>query len=137
MSISTSTTPGDQTASEEGPDHGHTFRLTARSRGSYTVAGDPRHTDAPDFGPPMLAVEVRAWSLPQALRKAAELPLSAWVPDDAHESSGQVAYEAYCASTGWKSAVSGAQLPAWGDQSEAIRDAWEAAGRAVAEECGR
>lgn len=47
---------------------------------------------------------------------------------------GQVAYEAYCDSTGWKSAVSGAQLPAWDDQADKIKAAWEAAGDAIAEQ---
>lgn len=46
-------------------------------------------------------------------------------------SGGQVAYEAYCKSTGGVSAVSGETLPAWGDQSEEIRNAWEAAAAAA------
>lgn len=44
---------------------------------------------------------------------------------------GQVAYEAYCAATGWKSAVSGDQLPEWKDVRPAIKTAWEAAGDQV------
>jgi hypothetical protein len=44
---------------------------------------------------------------------------------------GQVAYEAYCDSTGGKSAVTGASLPAWADQSVPILRAWRAAALAV------
>lgn len=44
---------------------------------------------------------------------------------------GQIAYEAYAASTGWKSAVSGAPLPQWSAQSLVIHVAWEAAASAV------
>lgn len=43
---------------------------------------------------------------------------------------GEVAYEAYCASVGWVS-VRGEQLPAYADQDERIRDAWETAAGAV------
>lgn len=38
---------------------------------------------------------------------------------------GQVAYEAYCGSNGWKSYVTGASLPQWEDVKEEIRNAWE------------
>jgi hypothetical protein len=41
---------------------------------------------------------------------------------------GQIAYEAYCESTGWKSAITGAPLPQWDGQNETIKKAWEAAG---------
>lgn len=44
---------------------------------------------------------------------------------------GQAAYEAYAGSTGWKSAISGAALPQWDAQAEAVRAAWEAAGKAA------
>lgn len=44
---------------------------------------------------------------------------------------GQIAYEAYAATTDWKSAITGSALPAWRDQHEKIRAAWEAAGDAV------
>lgn len=44
---------------------------------------------------------------------------------------GQIAYEAYAATTDWKSAVSGAPLPQWGAQAERIQLAWEAAARAA------
>jgi hypothetical protein len=46
---------------------------------------------------------------------------------------GKVAYEAYCATTDWKSAVSGDSLPSWEQQRESIRDAWDAAAYAVAD----
>jgi hypothetical protein len=44
---------------------------------------------------------------------------------------GRVAYEAYAASTGWKSAISGEPLPAWDVQAVHIRAAWEDAGSEV------
>ncbi len=46
---------------------------------------------------------------------------------------GKLAYEAYCAKTGGKSLVSGAPLPTWDQQAEAIQDAWHAAAVAVLE----
>lgn len=46
-------------------------------------------------------------------------------------SVGQVAYEAYCRHTGWKSLVSGAPLPPWAELPLGIQLAWmEAAGAA-------
>ncbi len=45
---------------------------------------------------------------------------------------GQIAYEAYCATTDWKSAVTGAPLPQYKDQRESVIAAWESAGEAVA-----
>lgn len=47
---------------------------------------------------------------------------------------GQVAYEAYCAAGGGKSLVSGAPLPAWDEQDERIRVAWNRAGAAVCDD---
>lgn len=44
---------------------------------------------------------------------------------------GQIAYEAYCATTDWKSAISGAPLPQWDAQSGLIKSAWENAGAAA------
>lgn len=44
---------------------------------------------------------------------------------------GQIGYEAYCASTGWKSLVSGQPLPQWEKVAERIQSAWEAAGTAI------
>lgn len=46
-------------------------------------------------------------------------------------SLGETAYAGYLASCGGKSLISGAPLPAWADQSEAIRAAWDAAADAV------
>jgi hypothetical protein len=48
-----------------------------------------------------------------------------------YRSLGQIAYEAYCASTGGKSLISGDQLPGWDGLKPEIRTAWEAAGEAV------
>ena len=44
---------------------------------------------------------------------------------------GQIAYEAYCATTDWKSAISGAPLPQYNVQNPKVIEAWEAAGNAV------
>lgn len=44
---------------------------------------------------------------------------------------GQVAYEAYCGTTNWKSLVSGADLPQWDATKLEIQEAWEHAGAAV------
>lgn len=63
------------------PDEGHTFRIVVQSRMSSTVVGDEHHTDSDHFGPGML-LDVRAWDLPSALRKAADFPLDAWDVDD-------------------------------------------------------
>ena len=43
----------------------------------------------------------------------------------------QLAYEAYCRHTQWKSLVSGAQLPEWVLLKPEIQDAWRAAADAV------
>ena len=44
---------------------------------------------------------------------------------------GRLAYEAYCGTTGWKSAVTGASLPAFYKTPEAVQAGWIAASRAV------
>lgn len=44
---------------------------------------------------------------------------------------GKVAYDAYCETTDWKSAVSGAQLPQFSATSELIQKAWIAAAKAA------
>lgn len=59
-----------------GLDEGHRFTLTAVSRGSFRMQDGP-HFDA-DWSSEPWTLTVRAWSLRAALRKAAELPLSAW-----------------------------------------------------------
>lgn len=46
---------------------------------------------------------------------------------------GQVAYEAYCRSTGGCSLVSGAPLPPWGELRAEIQQAWQAAAEAVSD----
>ena len=50
--------------------------------------------------------------------------------DEAHY-FGRIAYEAYCETTEWKSAVTGAPLPQFDDQKEPIQLAWINAARAV------
>lgn len=49
---------------------------------------------------------------------------------------GKIAYEAYSAKTGHRSAVSGEPLPSWEEQSQEIRDAWQASAEAVLEAHG-
>lgn len=44
---------------------------------------------------------------------------------------GQVAYEGYCAASGNKSLVSGAELPSWEKLSPEIREAWRASADCV------
>lgn len=47
---------------------------------------------------------------------------------------GRLAYEAYCATTDWKSAVTGADLPPFGKTPETVQRGWIAAAQAVVEE---
>lgn len=47
------------------------------------------------------------------------------------KTTGQITYEAYAENTGWKSAISGARLPPWDGQIEAVKAAWEAAAKAA------
>ena len=44
----------------------------------------------------------------------------------------QIAYEAYCAHTEWKSLITGAPLPPWEEVKPEIKAAWRAAAIAVA-----
>lgn len=46
---------------------------------SSKVVGDPQYRDA-DWESDPWTIEVRAWSLPEAVYKVANLPLSAWTP---------------------------------------------------------
>jgi len=63
--------------SQEGPEAGHRFHFTMTSQGSYSVVGVEGHTDSDMLSEPW-TVTVRAWNLPDALRKAADLSLDAW-----------------------------------------------------------
>lgn len=47
------------------------------------------------------------------------------------KSSAQIAYEAYCNHTGWKSLATGQSLPQWEGLREDIKRAWEQAAGAV------
>lgn len=44
---------------------------------------------------------------------------------------GRIAYEAYCETTDWKSAVTGAALPQFFDTPEKVQNGWAAAAAAV------
>jgi len=48
---------------------------------------------------------------------------------------GEVAYSGYYVACGGKSLISGAELPAWDEQAEEIRAAWQAAADAVRKAC--
>lgn len=43
----------------------------------------------------------------------------------------QIAYEAFCNHTGWKSLISRAPLPQWNDLKPEIQNAWRAAANAL------
>lgn len=60
---------------------GHLFEFTWQSWGVSRVVGDPTYTQA-DWTLPPHPVRVRAWSLRDALAKVADLPLSAWFPEE-------------------------------------------------------
>jgi len=47
---------------------------------------------------------------------------------------GRIAYEAYCATTGWKSAITNAALPKFDDCQELVKKGWIAAAKAVQKE---
>ncbi len=49
------------------------------------------------------------------------------------KTKGQIAYEAYCDATNWKSAITGETLPDWECQLLRVKMAWEAAAKAVLE----
>jgi len=61
----------------DSPEDGHRFTFTVTSRGSYSVVGEPGHTDSGWESEPW-TLAVRAWSLPAALREASRRPLAAW-----------------------------------------------------------
>lgn len=61
---------------DHAPDDGHTFRITFDVRGSSKVVGDPHFTDAPAYSGLPHTIEVRAWSLLAALRKALDTPFA-------------------------------------------------------------
>jgi hypothetical protein len=49
------------------------------------------------------------------------------------KSYGQIGYEAYCAHTKGKSLITGSKLPEWDALMPHIREAWDAAGAAIAD----
>lgn len=52
------------------------------------------------------------------------------------ENLGKIAYEAYCATTGWKSAITGADLPPFETTPETVQRGWDAAAKAVVAQFG-
>ena len=51
--------------------------------------------------------------------------------ENADERLGRLAYEAYCGVTGWRSAITGADLPAFYDTPDKVQEAWIAAAKAI------
>lgn len=45
----------------------------------------------------------------------------------------QILYEAYCNKAGWKSQITGADLPEWGKLPQNVKDCWWAAAEAAIE----
>jgi len=66
--------------SDEGPEAGHRYRFTITSSCAFEDA-QPHSTDADRWGQ-LRTVEVRAHSLKDALRKAADLPVHTWFEAD-------------------------------------------------------
>lgn len=50
-----------------------------------------------------------------------------------YQEFAEVAYNGYCKSTNWKSAVTGEKLPAFKDTPEAVKKGWRAAIKAIEE----
>lgn len=63
---------------DEGPESGHTFRVSVTARSSFGVVGGEGHADAEDFTGPPWTVDVRAWNLADALRRASVVPFAVW-----------------------------------------------------------
>lgn len=61
---------------DAGPEAGHTFEVSVRSRGSAGVLGGPK-SDANWWGDPSV-VRVRAWNLPDAVAMASTIPYHKW-----------------------------------------------------------
>lgn len=68
----------------DGPDLGHTFRFCIAMRGSSKVVGEPHHHDHDEWHG-FKVVDIRAWSLREALSKAYALPMSAWFEEEPDE----------------------------------------------------
>lgn len=64
---------------DAGPGSGHQFRFSVTVQGSYSIEGDPRHYDSdPDTISDPFCLTVRAWSLAEACREAAQMPFHRW-----------------------------------------------------------
>lgn len=66
------------------PGEGHLFEISVRLRGRYQTASG-EYGDADYWHEEPMVVQVRAWDLPAALRRAAELPLNDWFPEEEPE----------------------------------------------------
>lgn len=51
------------------------------------------------------------------------------------EHLARIAYGAYCETTGWKSAITGANLPPYDNNIEAVKIGWRAAVKVVFQFC--
>ena len=74
---------------DQGPEHGHTFHLVVATRLAYGMEGVPGKQDADWWSEPW-TLEVRAWDLAAACRKAGEMPLTRWgMPVEAEDGIDQ------------------------------------------------
>jgi hypothetical protein len=69
----------------------------------------------------------------QAAQTALSASICAWLTAAlaSVKTMGQVAYEAYCTHTGWKSLATGSPLPPWEHVKPEMHEAWEAAALAA------
>lgn len=97
------------------------------------VEADP---NAPDSGEPsydesVFSIECASRELsPEEIERRKAQPKKEQHMNN-EKSLGQVAYEAYCEQSNWKSLASGADLPPFADTKPEIQQAWEAAAQAV------
>jgi len=70
-----------------GPEHGHLFRIIVTGRMTSRVVGDPTYYES-DWEAEPWTLEVRAWSLKEAMAKAALHELADWTPPYEIEGEG-------------------------------------------------
>jgi hypothetical protein len=71
------------------PKDGHTFRFIFDIKGAFKKVDTNEYVDESEFAEVYFTFDVRAWSLKEALLKAAELPFS----QQMNEFTGEVKYE--------------------------------------------
>lgn len=85
------------------------------------IMKDPKDLTCPEPGPVPAQCE------------AAPTQCDCRMTEPVEKSLGQLAYEAYCDHTGWKSLVSGCKLPSWDLLGDCIKAAWETSASRVSE----